>query len=332
MSDLRRFLEAIGLALFEQTFVDHEIDLPVLRALSEGDLKEIGIPLGPRRQLQRALRGEGTERANDKADQSGERLPPGERRQVTVAFLDLSGFTKLSSELDPEEVHNILNHYFEAVDAVVQRYGGAVDKHVGDAVMAVFGAPVAHTDDPERAVRAAADTHASMGKISETAGHDLQVHVGIACGQVVASGTGSDAHREYTVTGDSVNLASRLADLAEAGETLISDAVRRSTAGMAECTRKGRLPIAGFSEPIEVWRVDGVDPEGRGRQLGPLVGRQMELRQFGALIAACLDQACGHSLLVRGDPGVGKSRLVEEFAITAGQHGYRTVRSVVLDF
>jgi len=143
----------------------------------------------------------------------------GERRQVTVLFADLTGFTKLSQELGAEETHTLLNQYFETVDAVVEDYGGTIDKHLGDAVMAVFGAPTAHDDDPLRAVRAALDIQQSMAGLSQAVGREMQTHISIASGVVVASGTGSDSHQEYTVTGESVNLASRLQEMARGGES-----------------------------------------------------------------------------------------------------------------
>ncbi|HET9918069.1 MAG TPA: adenylate/guanylate cyclase domain-containing protein, partial [Candidatus Binatia bacterium] len=174
----------------------------------------------------------------------------GEHRQVTVLFADLSGFTRLSTELGAEATHTLLNHYFEVVDRIVEDYGGSVDKHIGDNVMAVFGAPVAHTDDPPRAVRTALEIHGAMGSIGEKAGRLLQAHIGIATGQVVASGTGSDAHREYTVTGAAVNLASRLQDLAGPGETYISDAVQRAIGGIAASDAKGEVEIKGFDQPV----------------------------------------------------------------------------------
>ncbi|MDP6707876.1 MAG: adenylate/guanylate cyclase domain-containing protein, partial [Alphaproteobacteria bacterium] len=124
------------------------------------------------------------------------KTPSAERRQITVLFADLSGFTRLTSELDAEETHALLNCFFAAVDQVVEHYGGSIDKHIGDAVMAVFGAPVAHTNDPERAVRAALDIHGAVAELEPP----LDVHIGIASGQVVASGTGSAQHQEYTVT------------------------------------------------------------------------------------------------------------------------------------
>jgi len=145
--------------------------------------------------------------------------PADERRQVTILFIDLSGYTKLSNELNAEDVHALLQRFFSHVDSVINNYGDTVDKHIGEAVMGVFGAPVAHDDDPERAVRAAVTVHTSMTELSAEMGRELTVHIGIASGRVVASGTGSDSHQEYTVTGESVNLASRLQEMARGGES-----------------------------------------------------------------------------------------------------------------
>src|SRR5438094_1193954 len=127
---------------------------------------------------------------------------PAERRPVAIMFADLCGYTELSSTLDPEEMHRVLGRYFELIDAVVVRFGGSIDKHVGDAVMAVFGAPVAHGNDVERAVRAGCEVHNAMRTLAAELGRPLAAHVGIASGEVVAAATGSAAHREYTMTGD----------------------------------------------------------------------------------------------------------------------------------
>lgn len=180
--------------------------------------------------------------------------PPGERRQVTVLFADLAGFTRLSRDRDPEQVHALLNRFFATTDAIVQRYGGSVDKHIGDAVMAVFGAPVAHGNDPERAVRAALDIQQAVGRLDDA----LHVHIGIASGEAVASGTGSDAHQQYTVTGNVVNLAARLQDLAGPGETLISDSAWRAVAPVAQCEPLPQTAIKGFDAPATVWRLVGL--------------------------------------------------------------------------
>lgn len=210
VGEIKAWLEGLGLAKYVKTFAENEIDFGVLRHLDEGDLKELGLPLGPRKKLLAAiesLKVPGPDASPSQTHQYPDSLSTseGEHRQVTVLFADLSGFTTLSSELGAEVTHALLNHYFEAVDGVVERFGGTIDKHIGDNVMAVFGAPIAHTDDPQRAVRAALDIHQAMAGLSEAAGRPLQVHIGIASGQVVASGTGSDAHREVLRT-VSINL------------------------------------------------------------------------------------------------------------------------------
>ena len=223
--DIAKWLSDLGLGKHAEAFALHEIDKDALTHLTSEDLKEMGLPIGPRRKVLAAI--------NDlkaKADPAAPSILDeieSERRQVTVLFADLSGFTALSRELDVEETHALLNRFFDAADAVVERYGGRIDKHIGDAVMAVFGAPIAHGDDPERAVRAALDMHDAVAALDPP----LEIHIGIASGQVVADRTGSDAHREYTVTGDSVNLASRLTDIAARGETLISEAAQRTLSG-----------------------------------------------------------------------------------------------------
>ena len=130
--------------------------------------------------------------------------PAGERRQVTILFADLCGFTAMSRSLDPEEIRELVGRYTALVDGIVVGYGGTVDKHIGDAVMALFGAPRAHDDDPMRAARAALDIHEALGRLSETTTRPLRAHVGIASGEVVAGILGrADAH-DYTVLGDSV--------------------------------------------------------------------------------------------------------------------------------
>jgi class 3 adenylate cyclase/tetratricopeptide (TPR) repeat protein len=256
----------------------------------------------------------------------------GEHRQVTVLFADLSGFTRLSAELGAEATHTLLNHYFEVVDRIVEDYGGSVDKHIGDNVMAVFGAPVAHSDDPQRAVRTALEIHRAMDSIGEKAGRYLQAHIGVATGQVVASSTGSDAHREYTVTGAAVNLASRLQDMAGAGETYISDAVQRSIAEIATSEAKGEVVLKGFDQPVRVWRVQRLEGETVGSARRPFIGRRSELGQFISVLSACRETGSGRTVFVRGEAGIGKTRLVEEFQRLAEQQGFACHTSLVLDF
>src|SRR5262245_24774616 len=179
----------------------------------------------------------------------------GERRQVTVLFADITGYTRLSSEIDPEELHALLGRYFDSVDGIIRDFGGTVDKHIGDAVMGVFGAPVSHGNDPERAVRAALGIHDAMQRLSTEVGRNLSVHIGVASGEVVAAATGSDVHREYTVLGDAVNLASRLDGLASAGETMIAHGVLQAVADLVEAEAVGEVQVKGLQEAVQVFRV-----------------------------------------------------------------------------
>ena len=238
----------------------------------------------------------------------------GERRQVAILFADLSGFTELSTTLDAEELRDLVGRFFDAVDGVVENYGGTVDKHIGDAVMALFGAPVAHDDDPGRAVRAALDIHEAVAGLGAETGRDLAVHVAIASGEVVAGGVGSDERREYTVMGDAVNLAARLDELARPGETLISEAVWRLVSPLVDGEARGEVALKGIAKPVRAWRVVGLRGAGVGGQRSRLVGRRAEVRQFEGVVGACRESGRGQAVLVRGEAGIGKTHLAGEFA------------------
>jgi class 3 adenylate cyclase/tetratricopeptide (TPR) repeat protein len=254
----------------------------------------------------------------------------GDRRQVAVLFADLCGFTRLSTELDAEDIHQLLGRFFETVDGVIEKSGGRIDKHIGDAVMAIFGAPVAHDNDVERALHAAVEIHRAIAQLGEIAGRQLEVHVGIASGEVVASGTGSSRHQEYTVTGEAVNLAARLNDLAKPGETLVSEAIHRALSGKIDSEPLGEMAIPGLSDPVSVWRILGYRVA--RRSLSPLAGRRNELRQFAAALEICRDTRAGQTVYLRGEAGIGKTRLAEEFISLAEAVGFACHKALVLDF
>jgi class 3 adenylate cyclase/tetratricopeptide (TPR) repeat protein len=254
----------------------------------------------------------------------------GERRPVAVLFADLAGFTKLTSEIDAEEVHRLLGRFFELVDGAIARSGGTVDKHIGDATMAVFGAPVAHGNDIERAVRAACEIHEAMATLSAEAGKPLATHIGIASGEVVAASTGSAVRADYTVTGDAVNLASRLEELADAGETIVSDDVRAALGSRLDAESRGSVAVRGFANELPVWRVLALRaPEAERHRL---VGRARELGRTDAALDALASARHGSTIALRGDAGVGKSRLAEAMLARAFARGCATHRAVVLDF
>jgi class 3 adenylate cyclase/tetratricopeptide (TPR) repeat protein len=257
-------------------------------------------------------------------------LAIGDRRQVAVLFADLCGFTRLSNELDAEEVHQLLGRFFETVDAVIERSGGRIDKHIGDAAMAIFGAPIAHDNDVERALHAAFEIHRAVSKLGDAVERRLEVHIGVAGGEVVASGTGSSRHQEYTVTGEAVNLASRLNDLAKPGETLVSELIHRALAGKIDSEALGETTIEGFANPVRVWRILGL--RAARRSVLPLVGRRNELRLFTGALATCRETGAGQTVYLRGEAGIGKTRLAEEFTALAEAQGFACHKALVLDF
>ncbi|MFP3566227.1 adenylate/guanylate cyclase domain-containing protein [Paraburkholderia sp. SIMBA_030] len=327
--DIAAWLRSLGMERYETVFRENAIDEDILHSLTADDLKELGIAsVGHRRKLLDAL---AELRARKDSGHAAVSLSQakGERRQVAVLFADLCGFTDMSREVDPEEVLAVLDQYFEQVDRIIEQHGGHVDKHVGDCVMAVFGAPLSHGNDVERAVRAALTIGDAMPGLSRTLARSLSVHIGVAGGQVVASGTGSATHREYTVTGETVNLASRLTDAAGPGEILISEAVRRPLVDRLDCAERGALAVKGFTEPVPAWCLAGLRRSAPGR---PFVGRRDELRQFRAVLESCRETGCGHIVHVRGEAGIGKTHLVEEFQREARDLGFACHGGLVLDF
>jgi adenylate cyclase len=249
--------------------------------------------------------------------------PDGDRRPVTVLFADLAGFTALSEGLDPEEVRAIQADLFREMSASIERYEGFVEKFVGDAVMAVFGAPRAHEDDPERGLRAALLMRDRMGGLNRRwerrVGRPLALHIGVNTGPVVAGRIGSSTDAAYAVTGDTVNTASRLQSAAPPGEILIGDATYQLTHHAFAFAPREEVPLKGKSEPVGVHRLLGpltAPRSARGLEgLGlaaPLVGRERELRRMDA---AFDDMQAGRAqvLSLIGEPGAGKSRLQREF-------------------
>jgi len=260
------------------------------------------------------------------------RLPAeAELRPVTVLFADVCGFTRLSQSMRAEDVHALLQAVFEAADGAIESCGGHVDKHIGDAVMGVFGAPFARGGEPARAVRAARAMIDDVRARTAALGCALDLHIGIAAGEVVASGVGSGDHRAYTVIGPSVNLAARLTDVAGPGEIVIDYAVHRDVPA-AQCVLLQDLAIKGVDSPVTAWRVMSFEqPTEMQRHDRPLVGRRHELAQLTGALRACSGTGMGGVVYVRGDPGIGKSRLVSEALRVAQDHGYACHRVLVLD-
>ena len=257
---------------------------------------------------------------------TGEAETGGERRQVAVLFADLCGFTALSRRLDAEDLRHLVESFYARADAVIAAYGGTVDKHIGDAVMALFGAPVAHGDDALRALGAALDIAAATGEIAGPDGAPLAAHVGIAMGEVVAGGIG----RGYTVLGDAVNLASRLVHLAGPGQTVMAEALKRQLEGQVRAVALTPTKLKGFAEPVTAWRVESL--EHARRPLSPYVGRETDRLLLTNLLEASAKTGRGRIVVLRGEAGIGKSRLIEETMAAAQGRGFAIHKALVLDF
>ncbi|HEY7462333.1 MAG TPA: adenylate/guanylate cyclase domain-containing protein, partial [Gemmatimonadota bacterium] len=210
----------------------------------------------------------------------------GDRREVAVLFADLCGYTSISEKLDPEEIGLLVNQLLQELAGAVQRYGGHVDKFIGDAVMALFGAPVAHEDDPDRAVLAALDMLKVMERHAEGTDTPLQLRIGINLGEVVAGTVGSGQGVQYTVMGDAVNVASRLEHEAVPNTVLVSESLARRLSGRFAVEPLGAVELRGRSEPIRTYRVTGLRTEAAPavEDRAPLVGRAVELEQLGAFL------------------------------------------------
>ena len=331
-TDVSAWLDALGLSQYALAVADNHIDGDLRDRLSADDLKDLGVAsLGHRKRILAAideLRGGPGSIASPIAPTAE---VAGERRQVTILFADLCGFTALSQTLDPEDLHAIVSRYAALVDGIVLTYGGSIDKHIGDAVMALFGAPIAHGDDPLRAARAALDIHAGMSQLGREFGRQLAVHVGIASGEVVAGGLAGTGRREYTVHGDSVNLAARLVAVAKPGQTVVSDALYRELAGHAIFDALDDSRLKGFDKLVTVWALRSLTADAASTRT-PFVGRRLELEQFAGMLKSCEASASGQVLFIRGEPGMGKSRLVGEMLRLAQSRNFDTQRALVFDF
>jgi predicted ATPase/class 3 adenylate cyclase len=319
--DIAAWLSELGLERYAEAFRDNDIDARILHTLSADDLKDLGVSsLGHRKTLLDAIaRLRDAERTVGTGNSGAARPTSGaERRQLTVLFCDLVGSTELSARLDPEDMGALIRTYQECCAAGVKHWEGHVAKYMGDGVLAYFGYPRAHEDDAERAVRAGLALIDAVGRMTVPSGETLAARVGIATGLVMVGDlVGEGPAQEQTVVGETPNLAARLQALAEPGTVVISQTTRRLLGGLFELTDLGLQRLRGFAEPLSAWRVEGEGrAEGRfeARQtagLTRLIGREEEL----ALLLRRWRHAAdgeGQVVLLSGEPGIGKSRLVRE--------------------
>ncbi|CAN5793721.1 hypothetical protein BH24CHL6_BH24CHL6_13470 [soil metagenome] len=238
-----------------------------------------------------------------------------ERRVVTVVFADLVGFTTLAQSRDAEQVRELLSQYFETSREVVARYGGVVEKFIGDAVMAVWGAPTAHEDDAERAVRAALDLVEAVRSLGVASGHELELRAGVLTGEAAVT---VGAEGQGMVAGDLVNTASRLQSVAPPGGVLVGQGTRDAASVAITFEEMGEQQLKGKSLPVPAWRAVRVvaGPGGAGRHAGlepPFEGRDEQLRLIKDLFHATARERRARLVSIIGQAGTGKSRLVREF-------------------
>lgn len=250
----------------------------------------------------------------------------GERREVAVLFADAVGFTHLSVSLDAESIFNLINDLLGRLMECIQRYDGMVDKFTGDGLMAVFGAPIAHENDPELAVRAALDMQKAAAEFESIAraqlGAPLQIRIGIHSGLAVAGIIGTEQQSAYTVIGETVNLASRLQTMARAGSILTSERVYHQTQAFFHFQAAGTLPIKGLDQPIAVYeavsdRSEPLSARGIAGVSSIYLGHDADLKNLRELSTAFIEDRAGRLVIIQGEAGLGKSRLVHEWLSSA---------------
>ncbi|HEX6231254.1 MAG TPA: adenylate/guanylate cyclase domain-containing protein, partial [Actinomycetota bacterium] len=250
-----------------------------------------------------------------------------ERKVVTMLFADLTASTELASRLDPEDLRGVLRPFFDAMTEETDRYGGTVQKFIGDAIVAAFGAPAAHEDDPERAVRCALAMHRRLAELnedlSERAGGDLAMRIGINTGEVIAH-----AIDEGIVTGEAVNIAARFQTLAEPGRVVVGERTYRDARHAFSFTDLGEVSVKGVDRPLHVWLVDGEIARARAATAAaqaPFVGRGSELELLRLLFERTVRERTPNLVTIAGPPGIGKSRLAHELVGTLDGGSARVV-------
>jgi class 3 adenylate cyclase len=315
MQQIADWLEKLGMSEYAERFTESDIDTSVLRDLTDQDLKELGVSLGHRRKMLRAI-AELAGAAPTSPQPALTELKPqdtAERRQVTVMFSDLVGSTALSARMDPEDLREVITAYQKCVAETVQRFGGFVAKYMGDGVLIYFGYPQAHEDDAERAVRAGLELVAAVGALKTHA--PLQTRVGIATGLVVVGDLiGSGASQEQAIVGETPNLAARLQSIAEPNSVVIAQSTRKLVGNLFELEDLGAQDLKGISGPVRAWaalRPSSVESRFEAMHasgLTELVGREEEietlLRRWSKI-----KTGEGQVVLLSGEAGIGKSRL-----------------------
>ena len=335
-----RWLDEVGLGRYAELFAQNRIDLDILQDLTEADLAELALPLGDRKRLLRAI-ASSAEAPNVSGGSAAGRRPSlarpktaaAERRQLTVMFCDMVGSTALSAQFDPEDLRDVIAAYRETCARIVVRYDGFIARYVGDGIMVYFGYPMAHEDDAERAVLTGLEIVRAVSKQSrESPGRPAApaaVRIGIATGLVVVGDVTGDSTEEYdSAVGETPNLAARLQALAPENGVVIAPSTRSLLSGRFEYADLGSQSLKGISAPVRAWLV--VRPRRSESRfaatvdsgLTPMIDREEEI----ALLLKRWQQAKaveGQVVLLSGEPGIGKSRIIQEFRQQTSGESYQ---------
>lgn len=327
--NIGNWLEQLGLGQYVDSFTENDIDFDVLPDLADEDLAKLGVSIGDRKRVLRAIRtlspqAGAADNVNAQAPslQNAGRLArrlEAERRQLTLMFCDLVDSTELSAQLDPEDLHEVMRSYQETCTQIVSQYKGTVARYMGDGILAYFGYPQAHEDDAELAVRAGLDLIDAVTRLELRPRLSLKLRIGIATGLVVVGDiVGEGMSEEWAASGETPNLAARLQSIAPPNAIIISETSYRVLGHLFEYEDLGRRRLKGFPEPVQMWRIlrpaqttsrfDAM----RGQWLTPLLGREEELSR---LLRRWHEAKGGNGqvVLISGEPGIGKSRTVDSF-------------------
>ena len=322
--DVGGWLRSLGLGQYEANFRDNKIDADVLPQLTADDLKDIGVSaVGDRRRLLAAIAPLSVETPSASVAPSLPRPRPArglrisaERRPITVMFCDLVGSTSLVAKLDAEDWRDLVNDYLDEASAAVTGLGGHVLKKLGDGLMALFGYPTAQENDAERALRAALAIQRALADLNarntRAGAPELAARIGLDSGPVLVDATGE-------VFGEAPNVAARVQALADPGAVLVTAAVQRQVAGLFVAEDKGAHALRGVPAPVELYRIVSASSGRPARAWTPtrLVGREEELDLLGQRWERAR-KGEGQLALVVGEPGIGKSRLIQEFRARLG--------------
>lgn len=333
MRDISAWLEELGLEQYSKVFIENDVDLDIVSELGESDLEKLGVSLGHRKKLLRGIAQLDKARGDSRTSLSHARPLSAEYRYLSVVFCDLVGSTALTIALGAEKMREINRAYQETCRAIIERYGGYTARFMGDGIMMYFGFPVAQEDAAERAIHVGLDIVKSMEslnqRIARKTGVELSVRVGIASGRVIVDRIGAGESEESNAVGEAPNLAARMQGLAKPNSIVVDNDTRRLAGNMFEYRDIGQRELKGMPSLTQAWEVIGyseVESRFAGGPMSTIVGRDEEL----SLLLSRWHQAVqgeGQVIVLSGEAGIGKSRIIEEFIEHISSQEYKSFRT-----